>query len=553
MWKQVQTWDGTMLAAEEFCSRYPSFRSLLSDPIQRRQGIIDAESRSLAGSAGMTVEKKSDLATQAKRAAVVLCRRYPGHFYSCLSDDMKDHVRKSYLFSARQEGNTALVRAPDAIRADAEIVAVAVTNNGHGLENAAPYLRDEYDIVELAVGSGYGSGTALEHASERLQNNKDIVKRACYNDHHAFAFAGVGLRGDARFVQELCDPSGGSRKSKTNGCIIRYASWDVRSDLHTALAACTNSGMALEFVSDMLKDNREVVVAAISNSGASLCYASSRMRNDREVVVAACNEHTLAIEFASDALKGDRGLMLGLCRINGVSLAYASNELQSDEEVVTAAVKSCNMALKWASEELKRNKEIVLAACEGDGRALAFAAVEVRADKRFITDIIAGGNPDAFEFASDALRGDHEVAVLAAAADTVNMMDNYKVPVITHATQELQDEYGDNRIIRVVERKVKTRTGFFGPFLCGIGVRREVQDHIPFKERCHLPMLDIGEEKPIQQIVADFVGVPYGTEWRITEMAERLLRPFLDIRKKEQGKGPTRVHFVNNSLVWMDE
>ena len=106
----------------------------------------------------------------------------------------------------------------------------------------------------------------------------------------------------------------------------------------------TQSPWALEFASDELRADREVVLAAVSQHGFALQYASDALRDDAEVVLAAVKMDGVALKFASDELRGDREVVLGavrcthmhlcvgrgLCTIHKDSpLRFASQELQS--------------------------------------------------------------------------------------------------------------------------------------------------------------------------------------------------------------------------------
>ncbi|MCX6988854.1 MAG: DUF4116 domain-containing protein, partial [Chlamydiae bacterium] len=76
-------------------------------------------------------------------------------------------------------------------------------------------------------------------------------------------------------------------------------------------------GWALAYASDELKNDKEVVLAAVAHSGqyfhtpGPLQYASAGLRGDKEVVMAAMTRHGLQVlKYASDALKADKGFVL---------------------------------------------------------------------------------------------------------------------------------------------------------------------------------------------------------------------------------------------------
>ena len=76
-----------------------------------------------------------------------------------------------------------------------------------------------------------------------------------------------------------------------------------------------------------------------------LKYASSDVRDDREVVMSAVSQDGWALEFASDELRADRDIVLAAVKHEGYPLKYASKELQGDREVLMAEIKQNLKAL----------------------------------------------------------------------------------------------------------------------------------------------------------------------------------------------------------------
>ena len=189
------------------------------------------------------------------------------------------------------------------------------------------------------------------------------------------------------------------------------------------------------------------------------------------MVLAACNQNGWALQFASHALKHDREVVLAACNKNGWALGYASAALQDDREVVLAACNQDEAALRYASAALKDDREVVMVAL-----AKNYSSEDV---------------------------------------------------VIHHASPALQAEFEGNRIVTHVRSQLRLRSSFVGPFLCGIALPAPEAVAAPGGARCALPRLDIGEEKPIQQLIAAFVGVPIGSSWRFVQLAAAHLTPHL--------------------------
>ncbi|SVD56061.1 uncharacterized protein METZ01_LOCUS408915, partial [marine metagenome] len=261
----------------------------------------------------------------------------------------------------------------------------------------------------------------------------------------------------------------------------------LRSDDEIVLAALEQDGFNLEFTSDEVKNNRAFVMTAVQSGyldgrecGLALEYASETLRADKEVVLAAVEADVAALQFASDALRSDEEIVMKavllweeyceesrggypynvydeedfpveyahpslkcnqvflakvlrnmeqpteirslislvvntdfsnrekvLKRIyhNRYFLGYTPEALRADREAVLIAVQQRGGDLKYASEKLQGDKEVVLAALNNDWSALKYASEKLQGDKEVVLAVVkdCGG---ALQYASEELKGD---------------------------------------------------------------------------------------------------------------------------------------------------
>lgn len=88
----------------------------------------------------------------------------------------------------------------------------------------------------------------------------------------------------------------------------RYLSF-YKNDFLSISSLVEQNGVYLEFASNRLKDNMDIVKAAVKNNGLSLRFASEELRNDKEIVLEAINQNPKAIEFASIELQNDTDII----------------------------------------------------------------------------------------------------------------------------------------------------------------------------------------------------------------------------------------------------
>ena len=125
-----------------------------------------------------------------------------------------------------------------------------------------------------------------------------------------------------------------------------------------------------------MKQNYQDLKTAIEQNPVALEFVSNRLKNDREIVYNSVSKVGWTTCYASDKLRGDKDLILAGVKVDGQILYYASKELRDDKDVVLEAVRNKGLILKYASHRMRRDKEIVLEAIKQDKRAKEYIASE---------------------------------------------------------------------------------------------------------------------------------------------------------------------------------
>lgn len=107
-------------------------------------------------------------------------------------------------------------------------------------------------------------------------------------------------------------------------------------------------------------------------------------QNIVSIVQAVIQEHPGALEYASEELKGNRDLVLTVVQQCGSALQYAAADMKDDGRIVLAAVQNDGLALKSVSEQMKKNEWVVMAAVQENGLAIQYAAEEMKNNERII-------------------------------------------------------------------------------------------------------------------------------------------------------------------------
>lgn len=129
--------------------------------------------------------------------------------------------------------------------------------------------------------------------------------------------------------------------------------------------------------------------------------------NNKEEVLRAFDHGLDQLWLASETLRDDIDVVTAAIKNNGSSLIDASDRLRDDKELTLLAIEheDIQRVLEFASDRLKNDPDVVLAAVANDGEAIINASASLQASKDFIQEAITT-NPDVYEFIDDKLKND---------------------------------------------------------------------------------------------------------------------------------------------------
>ena len=196
-----------------------------------------------------------------------------------------------------------------------------------------------------------------------------------------------------------------------DGLLLGNLSEQLRDDKDLVLAAVRQDGIALTFASKRLKSDPDVVRAAVQQDGRSISSASDKLKRDPEIALIACTQNyhaffsvgvpnnmpdvaiaALRQEFNSDktanvmihALQGmpqaDRRFYKEALDANPKALMHCLEPIVSDKELVAPVVAKDGTLLKYCNRELRDDRELVLSAVKFKGAALQYASYSLRND-----------------------------------------------------------------------------------------------------------------------------------------------------------------------------
>jgi len=210
---------------------------------------------------------------------------------------------------------------------------------------------------------------------------------------------------------------------------LENLSEDLRNDHVVVLAAVKADGFSLQHAGDTLRSDRSIILAALHETGLALQFAPEEAQMDRSIVLEAVNRQGLAIQFAHISLRRDAQLVLAALEERGRALPLArkteelreatrrildkAGPLLENRGFMLAAISFVSFAFEHRSTELASDREITLAAVTKDPEMMCFTAEDLTSDKDFMISAIKA-NALTFPWAAPRLQLEPELLSAAA-------------------------------------------------------------------------------------------------------------------------------------------
>lgn len=355
------------------------------------------------------------------------------------------------------------------LRADKEVVLVAVQNNGRALRYAHEYLKRDRDVVADAL-SNRGR---LADVHEDLRDDEELVVLAIHQDPYNVVHASARMRADpqvhrlvidyhAPLLAHLIDVADADvrRAVEASPATLMYAPDHIKADPEVVLPAVAKCPHGIQHASLQIRSDRSLMMRVVKRYGALLQYAAPGLLEDAGLVIAAVRRSHAAYEYVPAhlrvglqerlfavnpeiyryldlATRRDRNLVLRAVRHRAATFKHVPKDvvdkeiavlavsklgmllgsvppaLQKDPDVYLAAVADTHYATQLIPESLLRNKEAVLALVEVNGMALGYVDKTLRGDPEVVRRAVKR-DLRAIRFASPALRRDRMLHLLAA-------------------------------------------------------------------------------------------------------------------------------------------
>jgi hypothetical protein len=326
------------------------------------------------------------------------------------------------------------------VKNDYEIALEAVKENGHAIYFASEELQKNETLIYAAINNGAGTKILTQELSTKenliqaLSNLPDTHSKNSLQRYCSIINASPTLKDDREFCLTAV---------KSDGANIQYVSERLLKDIELVEEAFINSRGLNLFVQDhrlgVFSDNKEFILKLIKNGAAPLDYVSNNLKDDIDIVISAVANNGSQLKFASDRLKDNQQIILKAIENDSKYFEYASNNLKSNVEFISNViintkyyirsrtspilikenpddykfVPNLEYIFKYCSEQILSNKELMILAVKQEGSLIAFASEVLKLDKEIVLTALQNRpTKDILMLASKKLQEDLDLLIL---------------------------------------------------------------------------------------------------------------------------------------------
>lgn len=257
---------------------------------------------------------------------------------------------------------------------DKEFMLALLAYNGTYLKHASEELKADKEIVMAALKSG--NSLPYEHVSDALKTDRDFLLEMVSLDAYCLEFFSEELKQDEQIVLAAAKNSGNAA--------LEFGAEKFKKNINILTEVVKNSNNALSFLAENEKNDKNLVMTAVRNNGENLEYASEELQNDKDVAMTALLTSPIAFGYISKKLRSDKEIILHALAqkymdpygevINDLDFSISENipeNLKSEKDFVLQMVNVNGMSLGCVSDELKVDKDVVMLALKNNGKAYA--------------------------------------------------------------------------------------------------------------------------------------------------------------------------------------
>jgi|GEM_PF-1418400 len=252
-----------------------------------------------------------------------------------------------------------------------ELALAAVNQDGLALEGVHRECKNYPNVALTAV---HQNACALKHVIQEYKSI-DIVLAAITNNKRALEWGHISPELDKSL---LASPLGQAFRKAIIGCLtkegiqLQFVNAILKQDFEVVSAAVNNNVRALQFVPHTCENYPKIALDAVKKNGLALEYIPKNCEDYLQLVLAAIDHNGLALQFVPHTCENYPQIALDAVRKNGLALKFVPRTCKNYSQIVLAAINHNGLALQFVPHTCENYPQIALDAVRKNGLALKF-------------------------------------------------------------------------------------------------------------------------------------------------------------------------------------
>ncbi|MBA3722029.1 MAG: DUF4116 domain-containing protein, partial [Parachlamydiaceae bacterium] len=258
----------------------------------------------------------------------------------------------------------------DSLKKDPEIAQIVFSKKGELLKVCKNLDLDKASVLTAVK----NSEEALNYA-EHFQDDEDVVLESIKYHPKSFSYASTRLKNNFNIVLAAVSK---------DGVALEHVSKELKNDPHIVMTATKNNGNALRFANKSFLEKREYVLEAVKTAGVPYIVIS-KFTHDKEIMFELVRRNGLRFENLSDEFQRDEKFILAALENNGLALKFVPNDIENYNKLALVAVKQNIFVLENVDcSKFLNDKEIMLMLLRRNGLNLKILSNELKRDEEII-------------------------------------------------------------------------------------------------------------------------------------------------------------------------
>ena len=206
----------------------------------------------------------------------------------------------------------------------------------------------------------------LNHLENRYSSNET-------NENIEFGTLSVTL-------DDILNNCGKARLIDAN--ILNSIKYKLGERLDTLVYMIKENPLNLQYASEQLRDNADVVQLAVYYDPEAMQYASDRLKKDKTMAMFMAKFYRIeGLKYMHPWLKNDGELALKLLKMNGYALNYLSNRIKNSRVYINEALQTSPSLFFELPTKNKNDLTLAQVACERDYHCYKAVTRKIKEDK----------------------------------------------------------------------------------------------------------------------------------------------------------------------------